>query len=360
MTESDKSICDTTGNRGLKLTAHVKAGGCAAKISSSQLAEIVSGLPEFTDPRLLTTIGSFEDAAVYKISDDLALVQTIDFFPPVVDDPYLFGRIAAVNAISDIYAMGAKPLIALSVLVFPTCDYPLDVAHQIVAGGADALKLAGAALVGGHSIQGKEPIYGLSVSGLVHPDKILANGGAKSGDALVLTKRIGSGTLLLAHKANLLSKQTEKLLIDSLTLLNGQALEIALRFKPHASTDVTGFGLIGHAHEMGKASGLKCILHSNSIPIFDDAKPFAEEGFVSAGAYANRSSYEKIAYINDEVELAVSDLLYDPQTSGGLLFALDHADAVALEKELRAAAMTGAIIGQFVDGTPGEVEVRLQ
>lgn len=337
--------------------AHVKAGGCAAKISPSQLAEIVRGLPKFSDPQLLTTIESFEDAAVYKISDELALVQTIDFFPPVVDDPFLFGRIAAVNAISDIYAMGGRPVMALSVLCFPTCDFPLSVAQQIVEGGAAALKDAGAALAGGHSIQAPEPIYGLAVTGLISPQNILTNGGAKSGDAIVLTKRIGSGALLLAHKAEILSEESEKELFGSLTQLNGMALDIALPFKPHAATDVTGFGLIGHAHEMAKASNVKCVLFAEEVPLFSDAREYASQGLVPAGAYANRKAYEKIAYINDSVDLTISDLLFDPQTSGGLMFAVDRAQADSLVKGLQSAGLTGSIIGEFVEGPAGQVEV---
>lgn len=356
MTQQNNS-CSTTSANNFKLTAHVKAGGCAAKISAAELAEIVSGLPEFTDPQLLTTIRSFEDAAVYKISDDTCIVQTIDFFPPVVDDAYLFGKIAAVNAISDIYAMGARPILALSVLCFPTCDFPLDVAQQIVAGGADALKAAGAALVGGHSIQAKEPIYGLAVTGIIDPQHILTNGGAKVGDALVLTKPIGSGSLLLAQKAGMLSARSEKILIDSLTLLNGKALEIALPFKPHAATDVTGFGLIGHLHEMAKGANLKCILHASNVPLFPDATSFAEQGLVSGGAYANRNSYSAICNIDDAIDLAVADLFFDPQTSGGLLFAVEATKAEKLAQSLRDAGLTGAIIGEFVEGTAGQVEV---
>jgi selenide, water dikinase len=355
---NQNEFCSTTDVRGLKLTAHVKAGGCAAKISPSQLAEIVQNLPQIADPQLLTTIESFEDAAVYKISDELALVQTIDFFPPVVDDPFLFGRIAAVNAISDIYAMGGKPTMALSVLCFPVCDFPLSVAHEIVRGGATALKEAGAALVGGHSIQASEPIFGLAVSGVIHPQQILTNGGAKSGDALVLTKRIGSGALLLAHKAEILSQNSDKELFDSLTLLNKSALEIALRFKPHAATDVTGFGLVGHAHEMAKASRLQCTIFAEAVPLLPDALSYASEGLVPGGAYANRNAYEKTTYINDGIDLAMTDLLFDPQTSGGLLFALPRPQAEELARALQAGGQTGSIIGEFVEGTAGQVEVR--
>jgi len=340
-----------------KLTAQIKAQGCAAKISASQLHEIVNGLPEFSAPELLTTIRSFEDAAVYKLSDDLAIVQTIDFFPPPVDDPFLFGRIAAVNALSDIYAMGAEPKLALGILCFPVCDLPLSVAQEIVRGGAAALKDAGAVLAGGHSIQGPEPLYGLAATGIIDPQKILTNSGAKSGDALVLTKAIGTGALLLAHKGGLLEKQAADQLFTAMTQLNKQALQIGKKYWLHAATDVTGFGMIGHVHEMAKGSGLKARLNAGNVPLLNDARSFAEQGLVPAGAYANRNSYKEIAYINDEIDLALTDLLFDPQTSGGLLFALEQAAAERLCADLQRAGLVGAIIGHFENGASGQVEV---
>lgn len=350
-------FCDSNNNVVTKLTANIKAGGCAAKISAAQLSEIVRGLPDFARPELLTTIGSFEDAAVYKISEELALVQTIDFFPPVVDDPFLFGKIAAVNALSDVYAMGAVPAIALSILVFPVCDHPLSVAQQIVAGGASALQEAGAALAGGHSIQGPEPLYGLSVTGFIHPKHILTNGGGKNGDRLVLTKPIGTGALLLASKGGLLSEDAQQVLFSHLTQLNKKALEIAKQFPLNAATDVTGFGLIGHVHEMAKSSGLSATLTADRVPFFEGARAFAEQGLVPGGAYANRTSYEAICSIRNGIDLAVSDLLYDPQTAGGLLFAVKEADAERLAAALRQGGLTGEIIGHLQNGTAGQVEI---
>lgn len=358
--KNSEKFCDTTQTDGAKLTAHVKAGGCAAKIAPAELAEIVQSLPKFVDPQLLTSTDSFEDAAVYKLSDDVALVQTIDFFPPVVDDPYLFGRISAVNALSDVYATGGRPITCLAMLCFPTCDFPLSVAQEILRGGADAVKAAGALLVGGHSIQGPEPIYGLAVTGLIDPKTILTNDGGKDGDALVLTKRIGSGVLLLAHKAGWLDESLRDTLFDSLTLLNKQALEIALPYKPHAATDITGFGLVGHLHNVAQASNLKCTLWINSIPFFPEAARFAETGLVPGGAYANRNAYKKISYIKDGIEESALDLIYDPQTSGGLLFALPEERAQKLVKDLQQAGLTGAIIGTLSAGERGVVEVKVQ
>lgn len=357
MTDQDSPFCNVVDSNQAKLTAHVKAGGCAAKISAAELAQIVSGLPSFSTPNLLTSIDSFEDAAVYKISDELALVQTIDFFPPVVDDPFLFGQIAATNALSDIYAMGGTPVTAMAVLIFPTCDFPLAVAQQIVAAGAAAVEDAGASLVGGHSIQGPEPVFGLSVTGFIHPQKILTNGGARDRDALVLTKPIGTGASLLAFKGAILSEAASRTLFSTLIQSNGKALAIAQEFAIHAATDVTGFGLIGHAHEMAKASALSVRIEASAVPLLDEALSFAEQGLVPAGAYANRKSYERFSYIKDDIDLAVTDLLYDPQTSGGLLLAVPQEFAAALAQALNAAGLTGKIIGSFVAGQPGQVEV---
>jgi selenide,water dikinase len=340
-----------------KLTANIKAAGCAAKISAVELREIVKALPAFDSPALLTSVNSFEDAAVYKLSEQLALVQTIDFFPPVVDDPYLYGRIAAANALSDIYAMGARPLVALTVFCFPTCDYPLQVAREILAGGASAVADAGAVLAGGHSIQASEPIFGLSVTGTIDPQKILTNGGAKDGDALVLTKRIGTGVLLLALKGEMITDSTRSVLVDQLVQLNAEALDVAYDFPIHGATDVTGFGLVGHLHEMAKSSNLMVTLSAKDVPILPEALDCAEQGLVPAGAYANRSAYKQIVEIDPAVPLAVTDLLFDPQTSGGLLFALPKRHAEQLADRLHQRGLCGAIIGEVKSGTIGKVEV---
>ncbi len=339
------------------LTANVKAAGCAAKISSTELQQILTNLPVTTSPNLLTGMENFEDAAVYRISDDLAIIQTIDFFPPVVDDPFLYGMIAAANALSDVYAMGGTPILALNVLCFPTCDFPIEVVQEIVRGGATQVQASGAILAGGHSIQSHEPIYGLSVMGTVHPSKVLTNGGAKADDRIVLCKPIGTGVALLGMKANLLSQSANAELLKSLTTLNNTALAIGIKYKPNAATDVTGFGLIGHIHEMAKGSHLSAELWSAQVPLLPEALALAEQGFVPAGAYGNRKSYEQFStYIND-VDLAITDLLFDPQTSGGLLFAIPLAESEQLVKELVAAGMQAACIGKFKIGGAGNVEV---
>lgn len=339
------------------LTANVKAGGCAAKISSAELQQILTNLPLVTSPKLLTGMDHFEDAAVYSISDELAIIQTIDFFPPVVDDPFLYGMISAANALSDVYAMGGTPILALNVLCFPVCDFPTEVVRDIVRGGATQVQAAGAILAGGHSIQSHEPIYGLSVTGVVDPNKILTNGGARDGDAIILTKPIGTGVALLGMKANLIAKASEERLLKSLTTLNNTALSIAQRFDPHAATDVTGFGLTGHLHEMADASKLTARIIVNQIPLLPEVLELADQGFVPAGAYSNRKTYENnTTYIN-EIELAMSDLLFDPQTSGGLLFAVDFDKSEQFVKELLASDIQAACIGRFKQGESGRVEV---
>lgn len=339
------------------LTANVKAGGCAAKIGAAELQQILTNLPLTTSPDLLTGMDHFEDAAVYKISEDVAIIQTIDFFPPVVDDPFLYGMIAAANALSDVYAMGGTPLLALNVLCFPTCDFPIEVVRDIVRGGASQVQAAGAILAGGHSIQSHEPIYGLSVTGVVHPSKILTNGGAKAGDAIVICKPVGTGVALLGMKANIMSKAADDMLLKSLTTLNNKSLEVALKYAPHAATDVTGFGLIGHVHEMAKASGLKAQISADRIPFLPEVIELADQGFVPAGAYGNRKSYEQFTTYISDVELAIADLLFDPQTSGGLLLAVPCEKSEQLVKELRTSDIQGACIGKFVEGQSGLVEV---
>lgn len=340
------------------LTRSVKAQGCAAKISSSCLSEMLAGLKLASPKELICGIENFEDAAVYKVADDLALVQTVDFFPALVDDPYIFGQIAAANALSDIYAMGAKPILALNILCFPACDFPAETMQEILRGGASKITEAGAVLAGGHSISASEPIYGLSVAGFVHPDKILTNSGAKNGDHLVLTKPIGSGVGLLAEKAGLLSKPAADELMQSLTSLNAKALEIAQSFEIHAATDITGFGLIGHVLEMARASKLAASIDVQSIPLYTQVEDACAQGFIPASAYTNRTAYqENVLYDHNKIPLALVDLLYDPQTSGGLLLACEEKQASKLADELRTNGMKASIIGSLKDGHIGTISL---
>lgn len=341
-----------------KLTANVKAAGCAAKISSLELKQVLSSLPRQHCPGLLTSLDNFEDAAVYKITEDIAIIETVDFFPPVVDDPFLFGRIAAVNALSDVYAMGGNPVIALNILCFPTCDYPLEVVEEILQGGHAACAEANVTIAGGHSIQGPEPVYGLAVTGVINPRSILTNGGAKEGDVIVLTKPLGTGVMLLGLKGDSLSKEGSEQLLASLTLLNKGALEIAKKYEPNAATDITGFGMIGHATEMALASGLSAYLYIDALPFFPGAVTLAGQGFVPAGAYGNRNTFAPSVINLEHIDVAIQDLLFDPQTSGGLMFSIKEEPAMRLLRELSDSGLTASIIGGFQTGKPGAIEVR--
>ena len=265
-------------------------------------------------------IETSDDAAIYKITDDVALIQTVDFFTPIVDDPYTFGQIAAANSLSDVYAMGGEPKIALNIVGFPSCLDP-GILGDILAGGADKVKEAGAVLVGGHSVQDDEPKYGLCVSGFVHPDKIFKNYGCKPDDVLILTKQIGTGIINTAIKAEMASKSAIDEAVQVMSSLNKKAKEVVDHYQVNACTDITGFGLLGHCVEMAEASQVTFELSVDSIAYLDDAIEYAKMGLVPAGAYKNRSySQDKIDF--QYVKEHFVDLLYDPQTSGGLLLSV--------------------------------------
>lgn len=255
------------------------------------------------------------------MTDDIALIQTVDFFTPIVDDPYMFGQIAAANSLSDVYAMGGEPKIALNIVGFPNCLDP-SILGEILAGGADKVKEAGAVLVGGHSVQDDEPKYGLCVSGFVHPNKIFKNYGCKPGDVLILTKQIGNGIINTAIKAEMASEASIKEAITVMSSLNKKAKEVVEDYPVNACTDITGFGLLGHCVEMAEASEVTFELNVHDIAYFDEAIAYAKMGLVPAGAYKNRGySYKKVDM--ERVEEHFIDLLYDPQTSGGLLLSVE-------------------------------------
>lgn len=340
-----------------KLTSASKAAGCAAKVSASELHSILSGLPNIECKNLITSIENFEDAAVYKLTEDIAIIQTVDFFPPVLDNPYLYGRIAATNAISDVYAMGGTPIFALNILCFPTCDYPLDVVREVLRGGADAAAEVGIPIAGGHSIQSAEPVYGLAVTGTINPNDLLTNSGAKLSDRLVLCKPIGTGAGLLGLKAGLLSKEAGDALIASMTTHSKTTMEIVRKHSLSAATDVTGYGLIGHIHEMAKGSGLAFRLNADAVPLLPETLALAEQGFVPAGTYGNRKSFEQFCSYINECDVSLCDLLYDPQTSGGLLIAIRNSDVSKVLNELKNNGVNAACIGEFISGTAGNVEV---
>jgi selenide,water dikinase len=281
-------------------------------------------LPFNKDPRLLIGIETAADAGIYKLTDKIALVQTVDFLTPMVDDPFYFGQIAAANSLSDVYAMGGKPLTAMNLIGFPVRNLDLSVLKTIIKGGLDKLHEAGAVLVGGHSTDDQELKYGLSVTGLVSPDKIWSNSGARDGDKIILTKPIGVGVLNTAIKANMASGEEIKIGIQVMAHLNQTSSETMAEVGGvNACTDVTGFGLIGHLYNICRNSHVSAKLYSNKIPLIDGAQNYCQMGLLPAGAHANRQFYQSHVYIETNISDAFLDLLYDPQTSGGLLASID-------------------------------------
>ena len=315
-------------------------------------------LPKFHDDNLLVGIETSDDAAIYKVTDDIALIQTVDFFTPIVDDPYMFGQIAAANSLSDVYAMGGEPKIALNIVGFPNCLDP-SVLGEILAGGADKVKEAGAVLVGGHSVQDDEPKYGLCVSGFVHPDKIFKNYGCKPGDVLILTKQIGNGIVNTAIKAEMASERAVKQVTVAMASLNKKAKEVVENHQVNACTDITGFGLLGHCVEMAVASDVTFEINVKDIAYFEDAISYAKMGLVPAGAYKNRGYSGKQVDMS-QVEEHYVDLLYDPQTSGGLLISVPPEEVESIMKEFEEKKMDTkvSIIGKVTE--KGEKLIRLR
>lgn len=317
---------------------------------------MLSQLQQPQDPCLLVGIETSDDAGVYQINETTALIQTLDFFTPIVDDPYLFGQIAAANSLSDVYAMGGKPLTAMNIVAFPMNCLPPAVLGDILRGGQDKVSEAGAVIVGGHTVEDPEPKYGLSVTGTVHPQKILRNAGAKVGDQLILTKAIGTGVLATAGRADMFPDGVAAA-IQSMTTLNRVAIEVASPYIIHSCTDITGFGLLGHSYEMAFGSGVAMEIQAEKIPLLPDAKDAAEMGLVPGGAYVNRE-YLTTVSVDLSVPVAIQDLCFDPQTSGGLLFSVPADCAPALLMELQQAGISEAsIIGRVIAGERGKIYV---
>lgn len=327
----------------VKLTKLAKCAGCGAKVGAGTLAKLLEGIRVRQDPNLLVGFDRSDDASVYKLSEDLALVQTVDFFPPIADDPYLFGQIAAANALSDVYAMGGEPKLCLNIMAVPK-DMPPETVHQLLRGGYDKVYEAGALITGGHSILDDEPKYGLAVTGFVRPDKMLTNSGARPGDVLLFTKPVGTGVLTTAAKADMAPAGAMARAYELMTTLNKAARDIMVRHPVHACTDVTGFGLLGHGLEMAQGSGVELEIDVSAVDMIPEAAELAKMGILPEGMYRNR------AFAEDSVdpgaaELWQQDLLYDPQTSGGLLMAADPAGAEALLRELEGAVPSAQRLG---------------
>ena len=336
----------------VKLTKLAKCAGCGAKVGAGVLSQLLEGIRVHQDLNLLVGFDKSDDASVYKVSDDLALVQTVDLFPPIADDPYLFGQIAATNALSDVYAMGGEPKLCLNIMAVPK-EMPKEAVHELLRGGYDKVYEAGALITGGHSILDEEPKYGLAVTGFVHPDRVLTNSGAQPGDVLLLTKPLGLGVLTTAAKAEMVSESSMALAYRLMTTLNKSARDAMVKYRVHACTDVTGFGLLGHGCEMAQGSGVTLELKVSSIDMIGEAVELARMGILPEGMYRNRAFAEGEVDPGD-TPLCCQDILYDPQTSGGLLMAVHPEDADALFKELKSVVPSAQQIGTVREYTGGK------
>jgi selenide,water dikinase len=332
----------------IKLTNLTKTSGCAAKIGPGVLHNVLSSLPKFENPNLLVGFDTKDDACVYKINDNTVAIQTVDFFPPMVDDPYTFGQIAAANALSDIYAMGGNPATAMNLLCFPSC-LDISIMHDILAGGYDKVKEAGAVVAGGHTIADPTPKYGLCVSGFAHPSEILLNSNAKTGDILVLTKPLGIGIMNTAAKAELLTKGKIKEVASIMSTLNKYAKECTSGLDVHSCTDVTGFSLIGHSYEMASGSNKTIEIFSEFVPIIDEALEYAKMGIIPEGMYNNLDYLKGKFTLELNIAQELQDVLMDPQTSGGLLIAIPEKSVKGFLSRIELFTPYARVVGQVID-----------
>ena len=323
----------------VKLTKLAGCAGCGAKMGAGTLAKMLEGFKTHSDPRLIVGYDKSDDASVFVLDENTALIQTTDFFPPIADDPYLYGKIAATNALSDIYAMGGEPKLALNILCAAE-GMADETIREILRGGYDAAYEAGAIITGGHTIKAAEPIYGLAVSGFVHPEKVLTNSKAQPGDVLILTKPLGVGIITTAAKADMV----EKAVMDRIYVR-----DIMVQYPVHSCTDVTGFGLMGHSYEMAQGSACSVHIQVEKVPYHAEAYEMASMGLIPAGAYRNREYAEAGVRCRKEISLAMQDILYDPQTSGGLLFAVPQSAAQACLTHLQQAVPAAAVVGYVTE-----------
>ncbi len=339
----------------VKLTEQVKAGGCASKISPAILDQVLSQLPKQSNPNVLVGFETADDAGIYKINDELALVQTVDFFTPMVDDPYIYGQIAATNALSDVYAMGGIPISALAILGYPE-DGDLETLAAIMAGGLSKMREAGCAVIGGHSVKDAEMKFGYAVTGTIHPDRVLKNKGAKVGDAIFITKAIGTGVITTAIKRGLAKQEWIEAATKSMTTLNKNAaiaiIEAGLNVS--AMTDVTGFGLAGHAREMALASHVTIEFTVNDIPLLNGAIECVRAKTIPGGLVANREFAECVVSAQVEIAPELLTLFFDPQTAGGLLISISQEDSDRLEQLTREAGTPAIRVGRVVERGDGK------
>ena len=330
------------------LTSLAKAGGCAAKYSAGRLETLLAGLVPAESEDLLVGLDPADDAAVYRLDDERAIVFTVDFFPPLVDDPRTFGAIAATNALNDVFAMGGRPLLALSVAAFPE-ELPVEVLGEVLAGADEKVREAGAILAGGHTIRDTEPKYGLAVVGTVHPQRIWPKAGARPGEVLLLTKRLGTGIVLQAQRDGVAPEGALGAAIESMLELNLAAADVVRAFEPSAVTDVTGFGLLGHVHELASRSGVRVVLDAAELPALPGALELASAGVRTGGDRRNREFAG--AHVESSADEAAEALAFDPQTAGGLLVSVPAERAAVLEATLTGAGLPAARIGRTEHGS---------
>jgi selenide,water dikinase len=348
-----------TETKPFRLTESVKAAGCASKLSPAALDKVLGKLARQHDPNVLVGFDHADDAGVYQIAPDQALVQTVDFFTPVVDDPYTFGQIAATNALSDVYAMGGRPITSLALVCFPE-KADLEILERILAGGLSKMIEAGCFVIGGHSIRDDEPKFGYAVTGLIHPKKVLSNAGAQPGDALIFTKALGTGVISTAIKRGKAEPAWIDAAVDSMTTLNKQAAEVIRQgeFRIHAMTDVTGFSLIGHSRGMALASKVALRFSSKNIPVLPGALECIRAGYIPGGLNNNRDFAECVVGYDDGVPEDLRTLLFDPQTAGGLLVSVASEDSAKLARSLNAAKVPAVQIGEVVARTKPLIAIQ--
>ena len=338
----------------VRMTKLASCAGCGAKVGAGTLACLLEGFRTHQDPRLIVGYDKADDASVYVINEDTAIIETTDFFPPIVDDPFLYGQIAAANALSDVYAMGGEVKLALNIMCVTDAMGP-DAVREVLRGGYDKVYEAGGIICGGHTISGAEPIYGLAVTGFVHPDKVLTNSGAKPGDVLILTKKLGIGILTTAAKGDLVEQATLERIYAQMATLNKYARDVMVKYPVNSCTDVTGFSLMGHSYEMAQGSGVSIHFRTKDVPYHEEAWEMANMGFIPAGAYRNRQYAEPGVKKAVDVPLPLEDIFFDPQTSGGLLFAIPEAYAAECLAEMKTVAPDAAIIGYVTEREDADI-----
>ncbi|MBA4322960.1 MAG: selenide, water dikinase SelD [Odoribacter sp.] len=322
----------------------VEQGGCSSKIPPKQLEEVLRHLPVPEDPDILVNIDTHDDAGVYRLNEDLAIVFTTDFFPPVCSDPYEFGQIAAANSISDVYAMGGTPVLALNIMMFPASKLPLEVYGEILKGGFDKAKEAGVKIIGGHTIDDSPPKYGLAVIGFAHPKKLTTNAGAKPGDYLILTKPVGSGIIMAGHRLGMTGEADLKEALENMKLLNRSGAVVMQKFGITGATDITGFGLAGHALKMARASNVSISISMETVPLLNGTLKLVDDGCIPGASFTNLDYAETDTFFSEDINYNLKMIAFDAQTSGGLLISIGSGRADEMLAELKSAGLTNAAI----------------